>query len=178
MAEKKSNKVVLYDMPIYYARLHPDRPNTHWDRPAWEVSIKIDKADKALIKELKADGIKLTPKYNKDNEDQEVVDYYGKTFRKYVESSNGDTLSPPRVLTPRNKPMELDLVGKIGNGSIANISLSKLPSMKNKGEFTFFLNAVQIMKLKIYENNYEEDFEEIDEDLEIIEDEENVEFDD
>jgi len=158
---------IIKDVEIYWAKLDPKRPVPKYLKPTVkEWSLEIRTYDKAVSEQWKSE-FHLRPKF------LEAADggkpYYRAKLQKMAIANTKDPEAkigePVEVVGPK---LEAINPNTVGNGSIGDVMVHfRNWTFENKPGISADLRKVRIKKLVEYYREFE-DFDELDEELEII----------
>ena len=151
---------VISNVELFWVKLDPETPVDPFSsgKLVWELQMRT--SDKKVAKVWKDKGLPV-----RELEDERA---FACNVKKLAKNSKGDSLTPPRVVDGKLKPLDPTI---IGNGSIGNIQLSPREwAMGGKSGIVFDLMAVQVTKLIEYSgSNLEFDVVDLDPEPEVAE---------
>jgi hypothetical protein len=131
---------VIRNVEVFWVKMDPENPVKPFDKMQWEVQLRT--TDKAIASEWKKKGMPVKQGEHEGNK------YFQMNLKKLAVSAAGKTLSPPKCVDGKLKPLDSTTVG---NGSIANVQFSPREwSMGGKEGIVFDLMAIQVTKLVEY----------------------------
>ena len=146
---------MLKNVSLFWVKLDPKRPEAAFGDggPKWQVQIRT--YDKAQRDEWHALNIKTKPQ-----EDDGKIVYVGH-LRKPTHKKDGEANAPVKVVNGQLEDLDPNTVG---NGSVANCRIYQYDYEVKKKEgagvlkgVATMLMAVQVTKLKVYEQKPRED---------------------
>jgi hypothetical protein len=166
---------ILKQVEIYWVKVDPEKPAvntfdvTKKAPKRWEIQVQTK--SKAIRTEWKELGINVRPVRKDKTDEESEITHYVANFSKNATNKEGKPNPPVQVVDAKNR--DFTAVNTIGNGSIANLRLSRRDYKDAKGadKVGWTLMGIQLLKLKPY-TAQTEDFEDNDEETEILENEE------
>jgi len=134
--------ILINNATIFFAKLIPEAPSAAFnaDNPTWEVQIRT--RDKAQAKQWKDMNLRVQTK-----DDDEGI-FYAANLKKKSKKRDGTDMQPVNVVAGDLSPID---PRKIGNGSVANLSVYQYQYNVNGSEgIASMLMGVQITELNEY----------------------------
>lgn len=121
MASKPGKNIILHGLKLFWVRCDPNRPQPPEEEgkpPTWELQVRIDPSQTAVLEQLKALGLAvklITPEIDPKCTEP----YYRRYFKKPTISREGKAARPIEVVGGAT-PLDPNT---IGNGSTGNIRI-------------------------------------------------------